>query len=189
MFAILVLWLSQIPNLSVASDTMTDEIVKVSFRMTMYAIFFILVYRSFILTLKSTVLRLSKWRSKREQEEDKEFVFIIETLVLIATIFITICFSFFEEYSQIMIMGRNNSNPVVACSIANLQTGILENSSCFQASSLSEANKDVLVSIMSILLTAIIVYSLPIIGELEVAIKYKLVNVVKRLKKDNNNNT
>jgi hypothetical protein len=178
------LWLSQQPNLSSGGNSITDEIIKVSFRMTLYAIFFVLVYRSFILTLKNTVSRLAKWRSKREQEEDHEFVFIIETLIVILTIFITISFSFVEEISQIGVQGRNHSNfGTVECSILNTDTGTIKNEECIVISSFNEANKDILVSIMSVLLTAIVVYAIPVIGEFEVALNNKLVSGIDKFRK------
>jgi len=45
--------------------------------------------------------------------------------------------------------------------------------------------KDVLVSVMSILLTGIVVYTLPVIGELEMALKHKFEYEMKLIKKGN----
>ena len=144
LFAFLIYWLATLPYLN-AGDQVTDELVKVIFRMTLYAIFFILFYRSIIITLKTTVDRLSKWRSKDEEVEDAEFVLIIETLVVIVTILSTTLFSIFEEYTQALSGDARNAEV-----------------------------KDVLVSVMAILLSAIVVYSMPVIGELEYAIKHKI---------------
>lgn len=141
--AILIYELAQVPFLTATADA-TNEAVKVIFRMVLYALLFILLFRSIIATLKNSVGRLSKWRSKREEFEDAEFVLIIETLVVIITLLATILFAIFEEYTQTMVSGR----------AAEL--------------------KDVLVSVMACLLTAIVVYTVPVIGELEVAIKQKL---------------
>jgi len=137
-----------------AGDRVTDELLKVVFRMTMYSILFILFYRSIIITLKTTVERLSKWRSRKEEMEDTEFVLIIETLVVIITLLSVVLFSIFEEYTQFITGGTR----------------------------LAEV-KDVLVSIMAALLTSIVVYSMPVIGELEVAIKHKFEREVKALRK------
>jgi VanZ family protein len=53
-------------------------------------------------------------------------------------------FSVFEEYTQSFVEGR-------------------------------EADiKDVLISIMAVLLTSIVVYSMPVIGELEMAVKHRV---------------
>ena len=123
----------------------TNEVVKVIFKMLLYALFFILFYRSIIATLKNTVQRLSGWRSKGEAVEDAEFVLIIETMTVIITILSTTLFAIFEEYSQNFVAGRH-----------------------------AEV-KDVLVSVMAILLTALVVYTMPVIGELEVAIKHKFL--------------
>lgn len=155
LFAALIYWLATIPYLN-AGEKVVDELIKVVFRMSMYAILFILFYRSCIITLKTTVERLSKWRSRQEEIEDTEFVLIIETLVVIITILSTVLFSIFEEYTQFITGGSRNAEI-----------------------------KDVLVSIMASLLTAIVVYSLPVIGELEVAIHHKFVKEVKSLRKKN----
>ena len=153
LFGALIYWIATIPNFE-AGDVVTDELVKVVFRMTLYAIFFILFYRSIILTLKNTVERLSHWRSKKEKAEDAEFVLIIETLVVIVSILATTLFSIFEEYTQNFVDGRH-----------------------------AEV-KDVLISIMAILLSGIVVYSIPVIGELEMAIKHKLDEGLKVKKKE-----
>ncbi len=123
----------------------TNEVVKVVFKMLLYALLFILFYRSIIATLKNTVKRLSGWRSKGEALEDAEFVLIIETMTVIVTILATTLFAIFEEYIQNFVPGRH---PEV---------------------------RDVLVSVMAILLTALVVYTMPVIGELEVAIKHKFI--------------
>lgn len=175
LFAFIIYWLATVPNLQ-AGDVVTDEVIKVVFRMTLYAIFFILIYRSIIITLKTTVERLSKWRSKQEEMEDSEFVLIIETLVVILTIFITITFAFFEQNVQFYTPGRNGINNVVTIQ----QNGV--DVPYIPQASIAEANKGVLISVMSILLTAIVVYSIPVIGELEIAIKHKIEHQVKSRK-------
>ncbi len=149
LMAAFIYWLATIPYLS-AGDRVTDELVKILFRMTLYAIFFILFYRSLIITLKSSVERLAKWRSKNEKMDDEEFVLIIETLSIIITILASTLFSVFEQYSQYLAVLNN--------SIANRSPEL----------------KDVLVSVIAILLTAIVVYSIPAIGELEIGIKHRI---------------
>lgn len=178
LFGFLIYWLATIPNLS-AGDSVTDEVVKVIFRMVLYAIFFILIYRSIILTLKTTVERLAKWRSKKEEHEDAEFVLIIETLIVILVIFGTITFAFFEEHIQYRVQGRNGENITLAQPTTLPEVGqvTLKDGNVvtyYKDSVIRESEKDILVSIMSVLLTAIVVYSIPVLGELEVAIKHKL---------------
>lgn len=153
LFAGLIYWLATISYLD-TGDQVTTELVKIIFRMSMYAILFILLYRSIILTLKTSVRRLSQWRSKREQIEDTEFVLIIETLVVVLTVLSTTLFSVFEEYTQFITGGYRSAEV-----------------------------KDVLISIISVLLTALVVYTIPVIGELEIAIKNKLSRELKSLKK------
>lgn len=147
LFAALIYWIATIPNFDVTDDV-TNEMIKVVFRMLLYAILFTLLFRSIIATLKNTVGRLSTWRSKGEAEEDAEFVLIIETLTVVVAVLSTILFAVFEENVQGYISGRN-ALP-------------------------GEAERDVLVSTMAVLLAAIVVYSMPAIGELEVAIAHKL---------------
>lgn len=142
-FGGLIYWLAVIPNFNVTTDA-TNEMLKVLFRMMLYALLFILLYRSIIATLKTTVSRLAAWRSKGEMAEDQEFVLIIETLVVIVTILATILFSIFEEGVQAFVPGR------------------------------TQDIRDILVSVMAVLLTSLVVYSMPVIGELEMAISHKL---------------
>lgn len=149
-FAVLVYWSSTLPNVS--SVSAGDEVIKAAFRMLLYSVLFLLVYRSIIATLRSSVTRLSAWRSKNEAVEDAEFVLIIETLVVITTTLISVLFAIFTEYAQQFAAGR----------IADV--------------------KDVLVSIMAILLTALVVYTMPAVGELEVAIAHKLKQEAKFVK-------
>jgi hypothetical protein len=141
-FAGIIYWMATLPFVS--STSAGDEVIKTAFRMLMYAVFFLLLYRSFIATLRNTVSRLSAWRSKGEAVEDAEFVLIIETLIVIVCVLSTTLFSIFEEMVQVNQAGRT----------ADL--------------------KDILVSIMAVLLTALVVYTMPAVGELEVAIAQKL---------------
>jgi hypothetical protein len=140
-FAAIIYWLATTPNITSANAG--DEVIKTAFRMLLYAVLFLLLYRSIIATLRNTVSRLSAWRSKGEAAEDAEFVLIIETFVVIVTLLATVLFSIFEEYVQQFVPNRQ-AEP-----------------------------KDVLVSIMAVLLTALIVYTMPAVGELEVALKQK----------------
>ena len=135
------------------SDDLGNEVVKVFFRMVLYGFLFILTYRSLIATFRSTVQRLAHWRSKSEASEDAEFVLIIETLLVIISVLGTTLFAAFEEYVQATIDGRAGEI------------------------------KDVLVSVMAILLTALIVYSIPVVGELEMAIKHYYVRRQKQISK------
>lgn len=142
LFTVLIYWAATLPSL--ASVSVGDEVIKAAFRMLLYSVLFLLIYRSIIATLRGTVTRLSAWRSKNEAIEDAEFVLIIETLVVIVTTLMAVLFAVFAEYAQQFAAGR----------VADV--------------------KDVLVSIMAILLTALVVYTMPAVGELEVAIANKL---------------
>lgn len=143
------------PNLRASSDASIDVFIKIVYTMVLYAIFFILFYRSIIVTLKSTIERLANWRSKKEKIEDEEFVLIVETMAVIITILSSIIFAIFAQYGEFLTRGKASEPDI----------------------------KDILVSIMSILLTAIVVYTVPVIGELEIAIKQKLQKGLKNLKK------
>ncbi len=155
-FAALIYWIATIPNFEVTNDV-TNEIIKVVFRMLLYAILFTLIFRSIIATLRNTIKRLSAWHSKKEAAEDAEFVLIIETMAVVIAVFSAILFAVFEENVQGYITGRNGLP--------------------------GEAERDVLVSTMAVLLAAIVVYSMPAIGELEVAILEKLKRESKKDKK------
>lgn len=141
-FGGIIYWLATIPYVTSASAG--DEVIKTAFRMLLYAVFFLLLYRSIIATLRNTVTRLSAWRSRNEAIEDAEFALIIETLIVIVCLLANTVFAIFTEYAQQFATQRQ---PDV---------------------------KDVLVSVMASLLTALVVYTMPAVGELEVAIKHKL---------------
>jgi hypothetical protein len=177
LFAFLVYWLATVPNLKAGDDMITDEVIKIIFRMTMYAILFILLYRSVILTLKTNVERLAKWRSKREEIEDNEFVLIIETLVVVMTVFVCTSFAFIEQNVQFYVEGRNDTSSYYVVEESGRSVAYIP------AESINEANKGVLVSIMATLITAIVVYSIPVIGELEMGIKHRMEEVMENNRK------
>jgi amino acid transporter len=177
LFGFLIYWLATIPNFQ-ASNSISDDLVKVVFRMILYAIFFILLYRSLILTLKSTVVRLASFRSKNERAEDAEFVLVIETLVVVLCIAISILFAFFEEQAQLYTPGRNGTETFLVESngeyFKSESASPVLNATYINISSIGESNKDILVSVLSVLLTAMVAYSAPVIGELEYALKHKI---------------
>lgn len=142
---VLIFLLTIDPNLSFENNSAVDVLIKIVYIMVLYAILFILLYRSIIITLKNTIERLSSWRSKREKIEDEEFVLIIETMVVIITVLSTILFAVFTQYGEYLVRGKNSEPDL----------------------------RDILISIISILLTAIVTYTLPVIGELEIALKNK----------------
>lgn len=146
-FAGFIFYISREPNFSIYGDA-TDEALKVLFRMIMYGILFILLYRSMIASLRNTVRRLSGWHTRREAVEDAQFALIIETLLVVLCILACIIFAVFEELSQNYVTGRN------------IYPG--------------DAERDILVSTMAVLLSALIVYSIPALGELEVALKHRI---------------
>lgn len=149
LYIVFLLWLATIPSLG-----SENELIKVVYRLVLYALLYILIYRSLIMLLKSTVSRLSAWRSKREKIEDAEFVLIIETLVVIISILASI---------------------LVAIADESIQTFFLE------AGERTSEIKDILVSSMAIFLTSLVVYTTPVIGEFEVAIREWFRNGVKKL--------
>lgn len=176
-FALLIYWLASIPNLR-AGDTLSDDVLKVLFRMTMYAILFILLFRSIIITLKSSVERLAHFRSKNEEAEDEEFVLIIETLVVIVCIVSCVLFSFFEEHLQFYVWGRNGTDTfLVETNGEYLQSekpALSSKDTYMSLATVNESTKDILISTIAIILTGMVTYVLPVIGELEYAIKNKV---------------
>jgi len=153
----LIYFLTLDSNISFNTAYSMDGLLKILYIMVLYSILFILFYRSIIFTLKSTVDRLSRWRSKGEKLEDAEFVLIIETLSIIVSILATILFSVFVQYIEFLTRG-----PMFQPDI-----------------------QDILISVIAILLTSIVVYSMPIIGEFEVAIKNHIDKKISKLSKKN----
>lgn len=185
LFAALIYWLATIPNLQVG-NSMSDDLIKVIFRMVLYAILFILLYRSVIITLKSTVVRLANFRSKNEKIEDAQFVLIIETLVVVLCMVICVLFSFFEEHTQLFTNGRNGAESFLIESngeyFKSESISPVSNSTYITLNAINESNKDILISILSVLLTGMVAYSMPVIGELEMAIKHKIQKDLKEKK-------
>ncbi len=144
-FIFVIFWLSSLPNADVSSGV-GNEALKVLFRMFLYAMLFILIYRSIIGTMKNSVKRLAQWHSKREAKEDSEFLLIIETLIVMVSIFVSILIGIFDEAIQAYanISGRNGDI------------------------------KDILISTIAVLLASLVVYTMPVIGELEMAVKHKI---------------
>lgn len=189
LFALVIYWLATLPNFQ-AGTQVNDEVIKVVFKMIMYAILFILIYRAVILTLKSTVDRLSGFRSKGEAIEDSEFVLIIETLVIVMVASICMLFAFFEEHVQYYVAGRNGGETYLVAKKDGTYTkseaaSDISGNTYINLKAVTESSKDILVSTMAILLTAIVSYSTPVIGELEVALKHKFDREVKALKGKN----
>jgi hypothetical protein len=128
-----------------------DELVKTVYRIVLYSFLFLLIYRSIIGTLKGAVDRLSYWHTKREKAEDTEFVLVIETLVIVVTTLSCVIVAAGEEYIQLQVAGR---------------------AAQFQ---------DVLVSTIAALLTGLIVYSAPLLGEVEMYLYTRTKSLAKRI--------
>jgi hypothetical protein len=151
-FIIGIFWLATLPSISqsISSDNSTNEIVKTVYRFTLYFLLNLVVYRAFIITLKNTVSRLAFWHSKKEKAEDFEFVLIIEILLVMTSALISIIVALIDELIQLQIFGRTTEI------------------------------KDLLLSVMGVLCSSVIVYSIPVLGELEVALKHKLSRLFNR---------
>lgn len=188
LFGFLIYWLATIPNFQ-TGNSMSDDLIKVIFRMVLYAILFILLYRSIIITLKSTVERLASFKSRGEKTEDAEFVLIIETLVVILCMILCTTFAFFEEHTQLFTSGRNGSESFLVESngeyFKSETVSPLTNSTYVNLNAINESNKDILISILSVLLTGMVAYSMPVIGELELAIKHKIQREIRQRRSDN----
>ncbi|MDQ6985171.1 MAG: hypothetical protein Q9M91_01330 [Candidatus Dojkabacteria bacterium] len=151
LFIFLVLYFATVEDFQLQYEE-KDLLFKIAFRITLYSLVFILIYRSLITTLKHTVERLSSWRSKREHIEDLEFVLIIETLILLVSILASTLIAILDKWMQYLTTDSRKID------------GNIE---------------DLFVSILAIILAAIIVYSMPVIGELEYAIKHRFEEVKK----------
>lgn len=154
-YVIALLWLATVPNLLDGTDDVLSEVLKVTYRFVLYSLLLILIYRSLIFTFKNLISRLSSWKSKREEIEDAEFVLVVETLLMIIAILASILIAAFQEYLQFALQVESSNSEV----------------------------RDVLISIMSIILTSIVVYSTPSLGELEVLLKEKTLDLANRFRK------
>src|SRR5690554_5405742 len=99
-------WLATLPDLGEESGEYS-ELIKILYRLVLYAFLFLLTYRSLLATFRITVGRLSKWHSKKEMAEDRVFVLIIETLLVIIAVLGSTIVAIIEEYIQNFVEGRN----------------------------------------------------------------------------------
>lgn len=156
-FVALLFWLATLPNFGDQFSGNSEEVIKTIYRLLLYSILFLLIYRSLITTFRYTVDRLAAWRTDEEKEEDSEFVLIVETLITVIAILSSVIIAVIEEIIQgpygLNIEGRS-----------------------FEV-------KDILVSTLSALLAGIVVYTIPVIGELEVSLKNKFSVFIKNIKK------
>ena len=127
-------WLSTIPYLFGENEETTKILLRIAVHSTLY----LLIFRTFIITFKNTVDRLSKWKSKREKHEDEEFALIVETLIVLLSISISVIIIVIDEIIQNWTAGR----------VFSLI--------------------DILISTMSIVFMGIVTYSYPILGEFEI---------------------
>ncbi len=137
-------WLSSIPRLSLAGNE-TEPLLRAGGQLLAFGFLFLLIYRALLTTFKFKVERLAFWRSKKEQSEDTEFVFIVETLLLFISVLLSILYAMVDEYHQSLV-----------------------------EHTLASA-RDVLLDTIGILLIALITYSLPVIVETEVFAIRKLI--------------
>lgn len=148
-YMLFIFWLATIPSLANELGE-SSEFVKIIYRFIIYTFLFLLIYRSIIFTLKSTVDRLAFWRSKREMIEDSEFVLVIETLVVILAMSLCSIVAFVDEFLQFYTEDRKVELT------------------------------DVLISFMAITLSALVIYTSPILGEIELVFKNRIKNLFKR---------
>lgn len=130
-------WISSIPRLSLV-ETDWETIGRVISHMLAFGFLFLLTYRALLTTFKFRIERLAFWRSKKEESEDSQFVFIVETLLLIIAILMCVLYGVVDEYHQGFVEGRE---------------GTL---------------RDLLLDVIGVLVFALVTYSVPVITEIEV---------------------
>jgi len=130
-------WLSSVPKLSIG-DSQTEPLLRAAGQLLAFGFLFLLTYRGLLTTFKFKVERLAFWRSRKEESEDSEFVFIVETLLLIIAVFISVVYAIVDEYHQNFI----------SADLANA--------------------RDVILDTIGVLVFALVTYSLPVIAETEV---------------------
>lgn len=132
-----VIWLlSSVQDIDVDGNYVHWFLSSIGYELA-FGLQFILIFRAIIVTLKLKVEKLMYWKTKREKEEDQEFVKVIETLILFLSISITLILAISDEYHQTFVSGR----------ISNME--------------------DILVNLMGIIIAAIFVFVVPIIAEIE----------------------
>jgi hypothetical protein len=129
-------WLSSIPKLTLV-ETDAEMAIRVVMQMLEFGFLFLLTYRALLTTFKFRVERLAFWRSKKEESEDMQFVFIVETLLLIIAILLCVIYGGVDEYHQTFVDGRDGSI------------------------------RDLLLDTIGILVIALVTYSVPVITEIE----------------------
>lgn len=102
-----------------------------------YALLFLLVFRSILVTLRLKVERLMYWKSKREKAEDQEFAKVVELLIMLLTFSLCIILAIVDEYHQTQVFGR----------IASIE--------------------DLMVAAVGMILAAFSIFAAPIIPEIE----------------------
>ncbi|KKQ34242.1 MAG: hypothetical protein US52_C0066G0002 [candidate division WS6 bacterium GW2011_GWA2_37_6] len=119
-WTIVIFWFSSLESLRIYSDDYSLLIERLTFLLS-YAFLLLLVFRALIATFRLNIDRLSFARNKKEAQEDKEFVIIVETLLLTNAIFIS-AFIAMGNYQYLeTITGRVND---IYSFLSNL-TGIL----------------------------------------------------------------
>ena len=136
-------WLSSVPKLSL-TENQAEPLLRSVGQLLAFGFLFLLVYRGLLTTFKFKVERLAFWRSRKEESEDTEFVFIVETLLLIIAVLFSVVYAIVDEYHQ-----------------------------SFTATDLASA-RDVILDTIGILIFALVTYSLPVIAETEVFALRKL---------------
>jgi len=135
-WVVVIFWFSSLENLEVYSNDYSHLIERITYLLS-YGFLLLTLFRALISTFRLTVDRLAYAKGKREKKEDKEFVIIVETLLLTNAILIACLLAVANYHFLDGIEGRINDTYTF------------------------------LANIIGILISALITYSWPVLNDIE----------------------
>ncbi len=144
LWLVVIVWFSSLKNLEIYSNKHSITLERITYALA-FGFLLLLVFRALISTFKLTVDKLAFARSLKERNEDREFVIIVETLLLSNSILICIL----TVIGNTFILNRTEGREVDTYSF--------------------------MINILSVLCFALLTYSWPILNTLELkAFKIRL---------------
>lgn len=102
---VVLFWFSSQEDLQIGSDEDSLFVERITYFLG-FSFLFLLIYRSLINTFRLTVEKLAFTRSKEEAKEDREFVLIVETLLLSNAILLSVFIAVANNLYLETISGR-----------------------------------------------------------------------------------
>lgn len=136
-WGVVIFWFSSFKNLDIYSSDYSKYLEKLTY-FFIFGFFLLLTFRALISTFRLTIDKLSYSRGKAEKKEDKEFVVIVETLLLTNAIAICTLVAIGIYHYLLTVDGRVSDT------------------------------YSFLINLLGILVAALLTYTWPIINELEI---------------------